>query len=110
MVDNINPSHYKNSCSLECIDTMFIAFGYEYVYYYCLINAYKYLWRYKNKNGKEDIDKAEWYLNEAQDIYNTHENASLNYVKLMDMFDLLSKVKEEIRPKKVKVKEEEFVF
>ena len=69
MADNINPSHYKDNCSLECIDTMIVAFGYEYVFYYCLINAYKYMWRYKNKNGEEDVRKAEWYLNKAKDIY-----------------------------------------
>ena len=30
---------------------------------YCLLNAFKYVWRYKNKNGLEDLQKAEWYVN-----------------------------------------------
>ena len=33
---------------------------------FCLCNAFKYLWRYKNKNGAEDIKKARWYLDYVQ--------------------------------------------
>jgi hypothetical protein len=25
-------------------------------------NVIKYLWRYENKGGKTDLEKAEWYL------------------------------------------------
>lgn len=98
MADNVNhPSHYAEGCSLECIETMIIAFGYEYVYYYCLINAYKYMWRYKNKNGEEDVRKAEWYLNKAKEIYEVHENASLDYKKLIAEFELLENIKAKFR-------------
>ena len=31
---------------------------------YCLGNFIKYIWRYNNKNGWEDIDKAIFYLDE----------------------------------------------
>ena len=58
-----HPAHYKQSCSLECIQVMEVAFGPEAVEHFCLGNAFKYLWRYKNKNGLEDLKKAEWYLN-----------------------------------------------
>ena len=68
--DNVNhPSHYESSCSLECIDVMEAMFGDISVYDFCICNAFKYLWRYKNKNGKEDISKAEWYINRARKIY-----------------------------------------
>lgn len=30
---------------------------------YCLGNAIKYISRYKNKNGVEDLKKAKWYIN-----------------------------------------------
>lgn len=64
MADNVNhPAHYEGQTSLECIDVMEIAFGAEAVANFCLCNAFKYLWRYKNKNGREDLDKAAWYLN-----------------------------------------------
>lgn len=63
--DNINPDHYKSSTSLECIEAMEVIFGSEAVIDFCLCNAWKYIWRWKNKNGEEDLDKAEWYVNEA---------------------------------------------
>ncbi len=63
--DNINPDHYKSSTSLECIEAMEVIFGSEAVIDFCLCNAWKYIWRWKNKNGEEDLDKADWYVNEA---------------------------------------------
>ena len=39
------------------------AFGDEAVKYFCLCNAFKYLWRHRNKNGVEDLKKCRWYLN-----------------------------------------------
>ena len=64
--DNVNhPSHYEKSCSLECIDVMEAMFGSEYLIVFCLMNSFKYLWRHKNKNGMEDLNKADWYLNKA---------------------------------------------
>lgn len=72
--DNINPSHYKDSCSIECIEAMLVAFGAEATFDFCVCNAFKYLWRYKNKNGKEDIEKANWYVNKAEKIFNAFAN------------------------------------
>jgi hypothetical protein len=61
--DNINPNHYKQG-SVECIDALEAATlnlkGIEAV---CTGNAIKYLWRWKEKNGKEDLNKAIWYIN-----------------------------------------------
>lgn len=31
-------------------------------------NIMKYLWRYEYKNGKEDLLKAQWYLNHLVDV------------------------------------------
>ena len=65
--DNVNhPSHYESSCSLECIEVMEIMFGLQYVYCFCLCNAWKYIWRYKNKNGIEDLEKARWYIDKSK--------------------------------------------
>lgn len=67
--DMVNhPFHYQNSCSLECIEVMRIIFGDERVRHNCLVTAFKYMWRYKNKNGDEDIRKARWYLNYADKL------------------------------------------
>ena len=61
--DNINPNHYKQG-GVECIDALEAATvnltGIEAV---CTANAIKYLWRWKEKNGKEDLNKAIWYIN-----------------------------------------------
>ena len=66
-VDAVNhPKHYADTCSLECIETMLITFGTNAVIDFCMCNAFKYLWRYKNKNGQEDLKKAQWYLVKAQ--------------------------------------------
>ena len=58
--DNVNhPEHYQGKN--ECIDVMIAMFGVEAVKHFCMCNAYKYRFRADKKNGKEDIDKAEWY-------------------------------------------------
>ena len=70
-VDNVShPYHYADSCSIECIEAMLVAFGAEATFDFCVCNAFKYLWRYKNKNGEEDIEKANWYTNKAESIFN----------------------------------------
>jgi hypothetical protein len=66
--DNINPDHYKSSTSLECIEAMQIAFGEAAVIDFCVCNAWKYIWRWKNKNGVEDLHKAEWYINKGWEL------------------------------------------
>ena len=75
--DNINPDHYKNSTSLECIESMEIIFGTDDVISFCICNAWKYIWRWKNKNGAEDLKKAEWYLNKAKELIGS--DASYEY-------------------------------
>lgn len=56
-----HPTHYTND-KYECIDVMQELFGKEAIQTFCLLNAFKYLWRHKQKNGNEDIEKANWYL------------------------------------------------
>ena len=64
--DNVNhPTHYTSGCGFECIEMMEMVFGKEAVIDYCVVNAFKYIWRHKQKNGTEDIAKAEWYLKYA---------------------------------------------
>lgn len=62
-----HPSHY-NQGDIECIDAMIAAFGKEVVAYFCICNAFKYVWRSEHKNGKEDIDKTIWYLNKYVEL------------------------------------------
>lgn len=55
-----NPPHY-NKAGVECIDAIAAATGDGYEYY-LQGNIMKYLWRYRYKNGTEDLKKAQWYL------------------------------------------------
>ena len=64
--DNVNhPTHYTSGCGFECIEMMEMVFGKEAVIDFCVVNAFKYIWRHEQKNGTEDIAKAEWYLKYA---------------------------------------------
>ena len=61
-LDVVNsPSHY-NQAGVECIEAIAAATanGFEY---YLQGNIIKYIWRYRYKNGIEDLKKAQWYLN-----------------------------------------------
>lgn len=57
-----HPKHYTKG-DIECIDAIAAATadltGVEAV---CTANAIKYLWRWKQKNGAQDLEKAKWYL------------------------------------------------
>jgi hypothetical protein len=56
----VNPSHYKQG-PIECIEAIKAALGLGFVAY-LWGNILKYLWRWPNKNGIEDLKKARWYL------------------------------------------------
>ena len=75
--DNVNsPSHYNQS-GIECIDAIKASLGDEYRDY-CKGNVMKYLWRYKYKNGIEDLKKAQWYLNSMVDSLQQEEEQEGN--------------------------------
>lgn len=66
--DKVNhPSHYTQG-GIECIDAMEAALGKQVVMDFCLGNAFKYIFRCKNKNGLEDVKKANWYLNKLIEL------------------------------------------
>ena len=80
--DNVNhPSHYTAG-KVECIDAIESATsdlkGIEAV---CTGNVIKYIWRWKLKNGLEDLKKARWYLDklikEADSNQNRKEHAGV---------------------------------
>lgn len=62
----VNPKRYTHT-KLECWD-FWIKAGLNPL----IANAVKYVWRYKYKNGVEDIDKAQVFLDKAfntKDVY-----------------------------------------
>jgi hypothetical protein len=60
MADAINPSHYQSE--IECIDAIKASMTKEQFKGYLKGNVQKYIWRYEQKNGVEDLKKAQWYL------------------------------------------------
>ena len=62
--DNVNhPSHYTKG-KVECLDALESAtIGKSGIEAVCVANIVKYLWRYEEKNGLEDVKKAQFYLN-----------------------------------------------
>ena len=61
-MDNVNhPEHYTSG-GIECIDAIRASLGDKEFADYCKGNIIKYLWRYRLKNGVEDLHKAQVYL------------------------------------------------
>ncbi len=68
MQDMVNsPIHY-NKAGIETIDALeaMLVDGFDY---YLQGNIVKYLWRFRYKNGVEDLKKAQWYLNKLIEVY-----------------------------------------
>lgn len=70
-----NPSHYTQG-SIECIDAMEAMLSRDEFIGYLRGNIFKYQWRYKDKNGLEDLKKANWYsakLLELEELDSKHK-------------------------------------
>lgn len=66
--DDVNhPKHYETG-KFECIDVMRETQGTSAIIDFSVCNAFKYIYRWKNKNGLEDLKKAVWYLNKTIDL------------------------------------------
>ena len=62
--DAVNhPAHYTAG-GIECIDCIKAALGENFMGF-LIGNVIKYTYRYKDKNGVEDLKKARWYLDRA---------------------------------------------
>ncbi len=58
-----HPLHYTKG-RIECIDAIDSATtGKSGIEAVCVANIIKYLYRYEEKNGLEDVKKAKWYIN-----------------------------------------------
>ena len=71
-VDYINsPPHYNNNPGMiECIDAIQAMLSPEEYVGYLRGNSLKYRWRFRYKNGVEDLKKAKWYENRLEIIVN----------------------------------------
>lgn len=68
MIEQVNhPVHYQNN-GKECIDLMVEKYGLRATIDFCILNAFKYIFRCGKKEGNpnyQELNKAEWYLNWA---------------------------------------------
>ena len=66
--DMVNSPEHYNKAGIETIDALeaMLTKGFDY---YLQGNIVKYLWRYRYKNGVEDLKKAQWYLNKLIEVY-----------------------------------------
>lgn len=64
-----HPSHYAGA-KFECIEVMREVFGDDAVKTFCLLNAFKYIWRCGKKHDTPyaDIAKALWYLEKHKNL------------------------------------------
>lgn len=59
------PDYYKGDGNVTCMDALrACVYGWNpdplYAFWFC--NAFKYLWRFRRKNGVEDLYKCEDYI------------------------------------------------
>jgi hypothetical protein len=59
-MNNISPDHYGGE--IECIEAIKASMSQQQFKGYLKGNIMKYLWRYDRKNGLEDLQKADVYL------------------------------------------------
>lgn len=73
--DPINhPKHYISETGLETIDVIeAFTFDLQGIEAVCTGNVLKYICRWKHKNGVQDLEKAQWYLERLIDHVKTLE-------------------------------------
>ena len=73
MTDAINPQHYQKG-GVECIDAIEASMTEEAFKGFLKGNCIKNLYRYENKNGAEDLKKAQWYLSRLLTVLDNNQD------------------------------------
>ena len=85
MIDNVNnPKHYKAIGTILVLEIEPITILKDLPF--CKGNAIKHVLRYKNKNGLEDLKKAEYYIKADQEI------AKPGYIETLVITEYLKKL------------------
>lgn len=72
-MDRVNkPTHYQGT--IEAIDAIEASMPLQQQMGYLKGNVMKYIIRWDRKNGLEDLQKAQWYLNRMIGKQEKHEN------------------------------------
>ena len=67
-----SPAHY-NQGQTECIDAIEAMLSQEEYIGYLRGNSMKYRWRFRYKNGFEDLNKADWYERRLGKVMEEHD-------------------------------------
>lgn len=67
-IDPVNKPQHYNAGGIEAIEAILAATN-EQSEGYLQGNIMKYIWRYRYKNGLEDLQKAQWYLSKLIEVY-----------------------------------------
>ena len=67
-LDPVNKPQHYNAGGIEAIEAILAATN-EQSEVYLQGNIMKYIWRYRYKNGLEDLQKAQWYLDKLIEVY-----------------------------------------
>ena len=89
-----HPSHYQSETGLEVIDVIeAFTFDLKGIEAVDTANVIKYICRWKNKNGLQDLKKAAWYLDNLINHVEKmeKENDELTFEELVD--PLIGKLK-----------------
>ena len=76
-----NPAHYGQG-TIECIDYIEDTLSVNEYIGYLRGNIAKYLHRWRYKNGLEDLEKAQWYLNRLVSYMKGDTNVGGNDISL----------------------------
>ena len=86
MSEQVNhPSHYQKAGRKECIVEMEENYGAEYTAMFCLMTAYKYLYRAGDKENNpfdQDISKAKWYFNYVNKLLGKYGILAFNGIRI----------------------------
>tara|TARA_R100000541_G_scaffold142_3_gene509 strand:- start:3901 stop:4140 length:240 start_codon:yes stop_codon:yes gene_type:complete len=78
MTDMVNsPPHY-NTGNIECIVAIEESMTPDAFKGYLKGNILKYIWRYEAKNGTQDLEKAQWYLNKLVETLKNTKTSQKN--------------------------------
>ena len=88
MTEYINhPSYYQKNGRKECIMEMEEKYGAEMTAVFCLMNAYKYLYRAGEKDGNSEMQdnlKAKWCFDYANKLINEYGGLFVNTMSIQD--------------------------
>ena len=97
MTEYINhPSHYLKGGRKECIVEMEEKYGAEMTAVFCLMNAYKYLYRAGEKDGNSEMQdnlKAKWYFDYANKLIKEYGGLFVNKMPIQES-ELYEDIKE----------------